>query len=209
MMDFRTAWTKMWPRLGLIESPACLDTLLARYSEPHRHYHTLQHLEECLVLFWEVEALAEHAAEVEIALWFHDAIYEPLRQDNEQRSADWARETLLAAGAERQVAERVYGLIMATRHTAEPRGQDAQLLIDIDLAILAAKPARFDEYEEQIRAEYRHVPELLFRSKRRSVLEKFLERPHIYSTQPLRERFEAVARDNLAKAIDCGRQYLY
>ncbi|SFZ71105.1 HD domain-containing protein [Chitinimonas taiwanensis] len=201
MIDFNAAWIATWSRLGLVASPTCFDRLMARYAEPHRHYHGLQHLDECLALFQQVAESAEHPAEVEIALWFHDAIYEPLRHDNEQRSADWAREELLTAGAAKQVVDHVYALIMATQHAAEPSGRDAQLLVDIDLAILGALPERFAEYERQVRAEYGHVPSFLFRRKRRALLKQFLARPRLYSTAGMRERFEAIARENLIATI--------
>jgi predicted metal-dependent HD superfamily phosphohydrolase len=177
------------------------DALLARYSEPHRAYHTLQHLGECLALFDEVASLARHAAEIELALWFHDAIYDVPAVDNEARSADWAVSALRAAAAPATVAERVHALVMATRHAASPTpGTDEELLVDIDLSILGATPERFAEYETQIRREYAHVPEAEFWQRRKGILRAFLDRPAIYGTQPLHARFEAAARNNLRRA---------
>jgi predicted metal-dependent HD superfamily phosphohydrolase len=75
------------------------------------------------------------------------------------------------------------------------------LLVDIDLAILAADAPRFAEYEQQIRAEYRWVPSLIYRAKRRAVLQSFMERDVIYSTPVFRERLEAAARRNLKQAL--------
>ena len=92
-------------------------------------------------------------------------------------------------------------LITATRHSEVPATPDEQLLVDIDLAILGAAPARFEEYERQIRAEYGFVPETVFRDKRGEILRGFLGRPAIFSTPACTVRFEAVARANLAKAI--------
>ncbi|MBV1776507.1 N-methyl-D-aspartate receptor NMDAR2C subunit [Burkholderiaceae bacterium DAT-1] len=201
MFNFCTAWQATWSSLGLIPNPDCFDELIARYSAPHRHYHGLQHLAECLQLFRAFAASAEHPSEVEIALWFHDAIYEPLRHDNEQRSADWAHDVLLTAGAAHPIADRVHALIMATRHTAEPEGLDAQLVVDIDLAILGAAPERFAEYERQVRAEYGHVPGFLFRRKRQAILKQFLSRPALYGTASMRDRFELRARENLIATI--------
>ncbi|WP_374354590.1 hypothetical protein [Chitinimonas sp.] len=201
MIDFKAVWESSWAMLGLEADPECFVRLMTSYAEPHRHYHTQQHLAECLALIQQVRNKLEHPAEVELALWFHDAIYAPLRHDNELRSADWAREVLLIAGADLELADRVHSLIMATRHTAEPLGPDAQLLVDIDLAILGAPPERFAEYERQVRAEYRHVPTFLFRRKRRELLQRFLARPVLYGSAKLRERFEAGARANLLAAV--------
>jgi predicted metal-dependent HD superfamily phosphohydrolase len=195
-------WQAAWRALGAQANVALHADLLARYAEPHRAYHTQQHLAECLALFHEARALAQHPAEIEIALWFHDAIYDVHRHDNEALCSDWARTALLAAGAAADVAERVAALVLATRHSVAPATPDEQLLVDIDLAILGAAPARFAEYEAQIGVEYGHVPQPLFNEKRSEILAGFLARPVLYATPALRDRFEAAARRNLAAAID-------
>jgi predicted metal-dependent HD superfamily phosphohydrolase len=180
-------------------SPAVYDELIACYSEPHRAYHTLQHLEECFALF--DEPLAEHADEALLALWFHDAIYQPKRYDNEEKSADWGADVLAAARAPAEVIARFRDLVLATRHEAQPQSPDARLLVDIDLSILGAEPERFDEYERQVRKEYAHVPDLFFRMGRAKILKQFLARPAIYSTAAFRERFEARARANVERSL--------
>ena len=177
------------------------DQLLARYSEPHRKYHTLQHLTECLAHVEAVRHLAEHPGEVEIALWFHDGIYDTHRHDNERQRADWARAVLDRHDAAPAAVQRVDELIMATCHSALPVTPDAQLLVDIDLSILGALPQRFAEYEEQIRQEYAFVPEDIFRNKRGEILQAFLARPVIYSTPHFQAALEARAKDNLRQAI--------
>jgi predicted metal-dependent HD superfamily phosphohydrolase len=178
-----------------------MEQLLARYAEPHRRYHSQQHLHECLAHLVPALHLAEHPGEVEIALWFHDAIYELKAQDNEAQSAQWAARSLVAAGLSSDVCERAEALVMATRHAALPPSGDAQLLVDVDLAILGAAPERFAEYERQIREEYAWVPGWIFRRKRRAVLRQFLARDPIYATAHFRERLEAAARRNLAQAV--------
>ena len=202
MKDLQDAWQSTWRRLGL-KTPQddLLARLVARWAEPHRTYHTLQHLRECLALFEGDHALAAHPGEVAIALWFHDAIYDTSRHDNEAESAAWAQRAMLRAGAPAGAIERVQALIMATRHSQVPATPDERLLVDIDLAILGAAPARFDEYERQIRAEYGFVPEAVFRARRGEILRAFLARPELFSTPTCVARFEATARANLAKAI--------
>jgi len=206
MRDFRHRWTQDWARLGLAGSDAWLARLLAAYAEPGRHYHTLQHLAECLELFDRVAHLANRPGEAAIALWFHDAVYLPPAKDNEARSADWAGAALREAGAGEDVCERVWALIMATAHHAAPGDTDACLVVDIDLAILGADAARFAEYEEQVRAEYAAVPIDLFRQKRAELLARFLERPAIYQTPKLHARFENQARANLRHAIEAAEK---
>ena len=202
MNPLHHSWQRAWAGIGArTDGQGTYEQLLARYSEPHRHYHTLQHLGECLAMFDSVRGLPEHPDEVELALWFHDAIYDTHRPDNEERSADWARAALREAGVANDAADRVHALIMATRHTANPVLPDEQLLVDIDLSILAAEQARFDEYEGQIRQEYAFVPRWLFRRKRRAILQGFLDRPSIYSTAHFKQALEQLARENLKQAI--------
>ena len=199
---FVRSWARAWQGLhadgvGL----ALRDSLLEAWNEPHRHYHTRRHLHDCLALLEPSLSLAEHPAEVEMALWFHDAIYDPKAAENELRSAEWAARALAEAGVASQARARVHALVMATRHAVEPAGADQQLLVDVDLAILGADRERFDEYEVEVREEYAWVPGPVFRHKRREILSQFLSRPRIYSTAGFIERFEEPARENLAHAI--------
>lgn len=190
----------MWAGVGAIgDAAAAYEELLARYSEPWRKYHTLQHLRECIVIFESAAHLAARRAEVEAGLWFHDAVYEPRRGDNEEQSAHLAQGVLANAGASREVCARVATLVLATEHTASPEAPDEQLLVDIDLSILGATESRFAQYERQIREEYSFVPEVLFREKRRAILRSFIARPRIYSTQHFSDLLEQQARVNLAR----------
>ncbi len=177
---------------------------MSAYRESHRSYHTLQHLGECLALFAEAIDLAANPGTVELALWFHDAVYAPRSGDNERRSAEWAVHELEAAGVSSDVRQRVFDLILATCHNAVPADADAQLLVDIDLAILGAPPHRFAEYDRQVREEYRWVPGFLYRIKRKQVLNAFLARAEIFNTPYFRARFEASARVNLRGAINAA-----
>jgi predicted metal-dependent HD superfamily phosphohydrolase len=197
-------WLDSWQALGVSESPALRQVhskLLERYSEPHRHYHTRQHLVECFANIREILHLAQHPPEVEIALWFHDAIYDTRATDNEQRSAAWARDLAHTFCAPADVAQRLYDLIMFTRHATEPVGVDAQVLVDADLSILGTHPERFSEYEAQIRTEYGWVPEPLFRQRRDAILRGFLARQHIYFTPLFQTRYEAQARTNMTRSL--------
>lgn len=196
-------WQNVWDQLGVAEAPGPLHAeLIRRYSEPHRAYHTLQHLTECLELRQRFRTPCSRPAEVELALWFHDAIYEPTRHDNEERSAKWLDEVAHDCGLGDETRRRLRDLVMVTRHDAAPMSLDQAVLVDTDLAILGAPPGRFDEYDHQVRQEYQHVPAFLYRRKRRQVLQGFLDRDRIYATAPCFEAFERQARVNLLRAID-------
>ncbi|MCE9602842.1 MAG: N-methyl-D-aspartate receptor NMDAR2C subunit [Gemmatimonadetes bacterium] len=193
-------WTRSARALGIDTDVPERDAVLARYAEPHRRYHTLRHLDECFVRLEPVRAHAERVGELEMALWYHDAVCDPLANDNEARSADLAVRAMRRAGLGGAACDRVRALIMATRHDALPAPGDAALLVDVDLGILAAEPARFDEYEEEIRAEYAWVPGPLFRRKRREVLRGFVARERIYVSGVFDDD-ERRARENLGRSI--------
>jgi len=195
-------WQQMWARLGAAAADGSIfDRLIACYAEPHRRYHTVRHLDECFAKFQELRTEADHPQEIELALWFHDAVYDTRRQDNEARSADWARATVRAANLPAVVGERVHELVMTTRHDATPGETDQKALVDVDLSILGENPERFDEYESQIREEYSWVPTIVFRSKRRKILKGFLARASIFNTRKFVEAYEARARTNPVRAI--------
>lgn len=194
-------WKRTWDQLGLPSSRTMFADLTARYCETHRAYHTLQHLRECFDHLAAARDLAERPVEIELALWFHDAIYDPQRNDNEERSAELAVELMDHAGADQCLKDRVQQLVLTTKHTAIPPDLDARLLVDIDLAILGAAPTRFDEYEQQVRQEYTWVPEAEFRKGRSRILLQFLKRPRLYLTDWFAERFEQSARDNLQRSL--------
>ena len=198
-------WQQLWQGIGTPPPAGLQGALLAAWREPQRHYHTLQHLEECLDRFDTVRAQSDHPCEIELALWFHDAVYDvhahAYGHSSEARSADWALRALAGAGLAPASCERVAALVMATATHAPAAAPDAQLLTDIDLAILGAPPLRFAEYERQIRAEYAHVPAALFAAKRKAMLRGFLERACIYQTAHFKTHLESQARANLAKAV--------
>jgi predicted metal-dependent HD superfamily phosphohydrolase len=194
-------WQALWQGFGLASPADEFAALATRYAEPHRHYHTAQHISECLAHFDAARGLCDHPGEVELAIWFHDAIYDPRAKDNEEMSAQWARRVMSDAGIEADAGQRVSELIMATRHATPPDTADGQIMVDIDLSILGADSARFNEYEEQVRGEYDWVPLPVFRTRRREILQGFLAREAIYATVDFRNRLEEKARENLARSI--------
>ena len=194
-------WAELLSGYGIEGEVATFDALLAAYSQKHRHYHTIKHIEHCLREFESAKELAREPAEVELALWFHDAVYETRASNNEERSADWACELLNRHRVDPARVDRVRMLILATRHDAPATTPDSQLLVDVDLSILGADEVTYAEFEKNVRQEYCWVPSILFRRKRAEILESFLDRPQIYNTPPFHARLEQPARRNLAAAI--------
>jgi predicted metal-dependent HD superfamily phosphohydrolase len=142
------------------------ERLTAAYAEAHRHYHNQQHIAECLAQFDAARHLARDPIAVELALWFHDAVYDPRKADNEEQSAALAKRCLAELGLGDALAETVAALIMTTKTHGVRADSDAALTVDIDLSILGQDEKRFSEYEQQICREYAWVPQLVFTAKR-------------------------------------------
>lgn len=195
-------WLRSVPAPSSASAQQVLDQVLAGWNEPHRAYHTTEHLLEALTLLDEWSRGGPWPATLALALFFHDVVYDPRRGDNEERSARLARDTLASLQLPPEQIEDVARLIDITRHAARPQAEDEQWMVDIDLAILGAAPERYAQYRLQVRQEYAHVPETLFTRGRLAVLEAFLHaRPALYHTPRGRSAFDAAAARNLAHEV--------
>ena len=197
----RARWDHLCASLNLTPDPEIYNALIAAHAEAHRAYHTLDHIAACLRHLDDVKDLANRPQEIEMALWFHDAVYEPFSTTNEEDSAAWAAAWLRGHGAEAAVIDRVRDYIIATKSHDAPATQDGQLMLDIDLSILASPSEIFNIYETNIRREYRRVPKFIFRKKRKSILNEFLTRKQIYAHPYFHARWDGRARENLRRAI--------
>ncbi|MFC4505879.1 MULTISPECIES: hypothetical protein [Streptomyces] len=175
-----------------------VDNLLARWQEPQRRYHTLVHLTAVLD---HVDVLEEHAddpAAVRLAAWFHDAVYNPDRSENEERSARLAERALSEAGVPDARTAEVARLVRLTvTHAPADDDRDGQVLCDADLAILAAPPSAYAAYTAAVREEYHFVPNDAFRAGRAAILRQLLDLPRLFRTPYGKEEWEATARYNL------------
>jgi predicted metal-dependent HD superfamily phosphohydrolase len=194
-------WSRLMLAWGFGANQKAFDELVAAYSEKHRHYHTGEHIDACLEHVDRCVAKMNQPHEVELALWFHDAIYAPLAAGNEQKSADWAVAFLTENGASQEAIARVHQLIMVTVHSAPTQTMDESLLVDIDLAILGASESVYDTFEQAVRREYKLVPGFIFNSKRAEILQGFLNRDRIYQNEPFITEREQQARLNLSRAV--------
>lgn len=195
-------WNRLLKNINIDCNTSMLfEMLYDRYTEPHRYYHTTKHLLECLKKAELLPEKMHFSLDVEMAIWFHDAVYDPLGNDNEEKSAKLAKVELLSLGVSASFVASVCRLVKMTKHTCLPIFDDEKLLIDIDLSILAENSERFIEYTQQIRKEYSFVPEAVFNTKRAAVLRTFLDRPMIYNTPYFIELYEEKARGNLSQAI--------
>lgn len=200
----------------------CFEDIVNHYQEAHRHYHTLEHITACLN---QLDALIDrssnnngshyqqHYREMALALWFHDVIYDPRRQDNEAQSADIAVKWLQRLNEPDTILKAVKYYILSTAHTTQHATdtnasnttvtdtQATHALLDIDLSILGAPPAQFQQYEDAVRQEYHFVPDTQYQRGRLAVLEHFQAQPTLFRTPAYRSLYEQQAQINLTFAI--------
>ncbi len=181
--------------------------LLARWTQPHRRYHTTQHLEEVLGALDDLttDLGAERDAYGRLAAWFHDAVYavDAPAGDNERRSAHLAEDGLRDLGADPTTVVTVVDLVeMTADHAPGQHDPLRDCFHDADLWILSAGRHRFDEYCAQVREEYSHVPDEAYGRGRSTILRPLLERPHLYRTARARSTWTDTARANLARELD-------
>ncbi|RKT70393.1 putative metal-dependent HD superfamily phosphohydrolase [Saccharothrix variisporea] len=190
-------WDKAVQTLG--GRPGTAGDLAARYAEPHRAYHDTDHV---LAVARDVADLAAHRTErdravLTLAALAHDVVYDGRPGEDERNSAEWVRERLEEAGVD---PEPVVALVLATiDHTATD--ELTALLMDADLAILAADPEAYERYRQAVRREYAHVTDEAWRAGRGQVLESLHERDPLYRTPRARARWEARAKANLAAEL--------
>ncbi|MDP9444126.1 MAG: metal-dependent phosphohydrolase [Actinomycetota bacterium] len=177
--------------------------LLVRYREPHRRYHDLRHLHEVLDAVELLQAEADDIDAVRWAAWFHDAVYDVRRTDNEERSAELAHRELAAYGTESATVREVARLVRLTAtHDPASGDRNGSVLSDADLAILAAPTQRYAEYARDVRAEYAHLDDTAFATGRAQLLTALLQRVPLYRTERGRARWERRARANLNAELD-------
>lgn len=172
------------------------------YSEASRYYHTLDHV-EALLLY--IDRYADELSEVETLRWgalYHDIIYDAEQQDNEEQSAELAKDHLGAMNVDTTTVKRVSELIVATKtHEANEADFDLCFFLDIDLSILATDWAVYEQYTRDIRQEYIVYPDELYREGRKKVLEHFLQMKRIYKTTLLQDQWEVQAHLNLQREL--------
>ncbi len=192
-----TRWINLCDRIGLPGKRQWRDFEVA-YGSAGRAYHNLDHIAYCLAQFDASAAMAEDRVGVELAIWFHDCIYDTRKPDNEQRSAEVAAAFLQGTSWETSVPH----LVLATNHSDRPGDRDSDLICDIDLSILGEEAAVYNSYALAIRSEYSWVPSGEYTAGRIKVLRGFLDRPHLFSLPLFRDRLESQARENIRSEIE-------
>ncbi|CAG9173308.1 HD domain-containing protein [Cupriavidus pinatubonensis] len=195
MNRIQTRFESLWSRCGGRRAQDTYQELAQYYEGPGRYYHTLYHVRRCLRdLDWGHTRIPDVDA-VELALWCHDVIYVPGASDNEARSAQW-----FLGRADGQIAEadRIAAMILDTTHMRVPSDPAGCFTVDIDLATLGSHNARFRRNAKLLRAERPDLDDTAYDKAERKYLSRLLTRPRLYHTDLFHDRYEAVARCNLA-----------
>lgn len=176
--------------------------LLDAYKEPQRVYHNLEHIECCLSIFDQVSHLLKNPDAVELAIWFHDAIYQLGDCNNEQLSADLFMK-LTDGLFQDNFREAVYQHIMATCHSStQITDHDTQLMVDIDLSSFGLPWADFLRDSKKVRQEMNHICDTEYYQKQITFQQRLLSRPSFFYSDYFGEHYEAQARSNLAKLFE-------
>ena len=201
--ELQKRWMALGKSLGItsLEFDTEGQRLIRSWARWPRKYHNTPHLLACLRHFAQVQDQMRDPVAVELALWFHDAIYWPWLSKNEEKSANWAVQFIQKMGLSPTLAQQVEQHILDTKHQAIPSFGDAQWVVDIDLAVLGQGNDVYQQFEKNVRSEYRWVRWSRYVKGRSAVLNSFLDRPRIYNTPWFFERYEISARANLHQAI--------
>ena len=196
-------WQQLCDTLQLPEQQAnsVFLSICESYREKHRIYHTLTHVEH---LWRELDCIENQAligADTQLAVWYHDIVYRPGRNDNETKSVARLQSDGYMLGIDRKIIDAASELILATvKHQSNGR-VCCDYFLDADMAILGAHPQEYQRYAEAIAKEHKRVPRFMFRRGRAQFLRKALAGPKIYLTEHFSKKFEYRARQNISAEL--------
>ncbi len=183
----------------LIET--CWKEIELSYSHHKRYYHTLTHLENLHAVLNEVRSDVSDWNTLLFTLFYHDVVYNALKNDNEEKSAELAKQRMLELNVPASIIDRCYQQILATKKH-QPADDDTNYFTDADLSVLGAEWSLYQQYAENVRKEYSMYPDLLYKPGRRKVLQHFLTMNRIFKTDYFFKKFESQARANLKKEVE-------
>jgi predicted metal-dependent HD superfamily phosphohydrolase len=176
--------------------------IASAYTKRRRYYHTLHHLDNMLGQLEEVRPLIGRWEVVLFSLYYHDIVYNPLRKDNEEKSAELAGQRLVQLGVDAPAIVACREQILATKAHDIRLSPDTNYFTDADLSILGAEAAVYDAYARDVRKEYAIYPDIVYKPGRKKVLEHFLAMKRIYKTDHFFGRLEQKARENLRRELE-------
>jgi len=169
--------------------------ITARYTEPHRVYHTVEHPARMLQ---EAANRGIPLTDTQIwAIWGHDLVYEPGASDNERRSGELMVEMLDRAGHHPDKGRMVEQIILDTKDHV-PHVHLSELVIDLDLLGFADLETSLRNMR-MVREEFTRALKLTHEqwvTGRRDFLQGMLERDPFFVSAPFRN-LSSAARDNI------------
>ncbi len=201
IQQLKVRWNKLFITDDSTVVSELYSDLLQKYNQAHRHYHGIEHIQDCLEKFDVIKEKLSDAKDIELAIWFHDVIYTPQNNDNEYQSALYARQCLEKLNYDSPSVLKIERLIFLTKHPSFPITSDDKYLLDIDLSILGSEPDQYDQYSTAIRKEYQHVPLGLYRETRKKILNSIIERKTIFETEYFKSHFQSQAIENVNREI--------
>ncbi|MFQ5994470.1 MAG: hypothetical protein ACE5K1_05200 [Acidiferrobacterales bacterium] len=203
---FAALWNRCVADGAVAKSAPLYEELWRRYSEPHRRYHTPDHISHCLQQLDLAAKLMDDPDAVEMGLWFHDVIYNPRATDNELKSAQLFAE-LVNDHIDPDFRQSVFDLILITTHPEQPARLDEKFIVDIDLSSFALPWDHFQQDSDAVRQEYAHISDEKFFPNHLQFLRALVDRPTFFFTDFFRGRYETTARENVARYMaDLGKQ---
>lgn len=202
ILDLKAEWDQLVSLSDIepAESEVFFHQLCKAYSQPHRHYHTLQHIQHMLE---ELKLANVTDPSAYWAAWYHDFVYNPGDRDNEVNSAAIADSVMTTLSLADPMISDVKAIIEATK-THNVSGSSESVLsfvLDADMSILGQSADKYQEYSERVEAEFRYLPNFIYRRGRRKFLKGLLGSPKIYETSWFSGRYENTAIDNIQEEL--------
>lgn len=184
-------------------SKKILMDLCILYTSEDRFYHRLEHIEQILCTIDSLRPICQNLPALQLAAWFHDAIYNPKAKNNEEKSAEYAAIALTQLQIPHTIIDRVIKMILYTQyHQAASDDIDSQIFLDADLAILGTNTREYNVYAAAIRREYSWMAAAEYQQGRIEILQKFWQRQRIYFTDRMFTKLEKKARQNILAEIE-------
>lgn len=172
-----------------------LCEVLSRYNERHRFYHTATHIRRIFEFAQKMNL--QLSSTQNLAIFFHDAIYEPSGKMNEENSADLLYTLCYPeCEADNEMLKSASSIILATKHHVSDDQETGEVL-DLDLMEIGLDWDRFCYNNRNIRKEFSFVSDEKFNEGRRNFFQSLLEQEHIFNTLPFRNKYEEAARTNI------------
>jgi predicted metal-dependent HD superfamily phosphohydrolase len=193
-------WKLLMKDFDFEENKDTYNYIHKKYSEKHRAYHNIEHISDCLSKLDSITAKVLFRKEIELSIWFHDVIYNPYGKENELKSAKKAIDFLEKQSNNEELKSRIYDLIMVTLHNRKPTNEAEKIIMDIDISILGSDYNEYKTYSKKIRKEYKMVPSILYKKKRKEILSSFIKKDKLYYSNYFCD-LEMNARNNLRREI--------